>query len=109
MKINAVLKSLSHPIRRDILTRLQNGPISAGDLADAYPVSKPTMSTHFASLKEADLIVGERDGVTILYRLNATVAEEALSTLMGLLGTGETKTSDNLPPVQSKLKSETGR
>ncbi len=89
MKINTVLKALSHPIRRDIITRLRNGPMSAGDLADAYEVSKPTMSTHFANLKEADLIIGERDGVTIIYRLNATVAEDALAALMGLLGTGE--------------------
>ena len=88
MKIATVLKALNHPIRRDIIARLQEGPITAGDLADAYDVSKPTMSTHFAALKAADLIEGHKSGVTITYHLNATVAEEAMSALMGLLGTG---------------------
>lgn len=86
MKIATVLKALNHPIRRDIIARLQDGPLTAGDLADAYAVSKPTMSTHFAALKEADLIYGEKEGVTITYHLNATVAEEAMSALMSLLG-----------------------
>ncbi|GLQ20588.1 metalloregulator ArsR/SmtB family transcription factor [Algimonas porphyrae] len=90
MKINLVLKALNHPIRRDIIARLREGPLSAGDLAAFYDVSKPTMSTHYATLKDADLIRGEKDGVTIFYHLNATVAEDALSSLMALLGTGET-------------------
>lgn len=89
MKLANVLKALNHPIRRDIIERLKGGPVTAGDLADAYQVSKPTMSTHFATLKEADLIRGERDGVTITYHLNATVAEEAISALMDLLGQDE--------------------
>ena len=88
MKINKVLKALSHPIRRDIISRLQAGPMTAGDLAALFDVSKPTMSSHFAALKEADLITAERDGVTIHYHLNATVADEAISVLMGLLGAG---------------------
>jgi len=91
MKIAIVLKALNHPIRRDIIARLQKEPITAGDLANAYDVSKPTMSTHFATLKEADLIEGKKEGVTITYHLNATVAEEAMSALMGLLGTGAGK------------------
>lgn len=91
MKLANVLKALNHPIRRDIIARLQDGPITAGNLADAYDVSKPTMSTHFATLKDADLITGIKDGVTITYHLNATVAEEAMSALMGLLGAGTEK------------------
>ncbi|GJL94013.1 MAG: hypothetical protein DHS20C05_04180 [Hyphococcus sp.] len=91
MKVNAVLKALSHPIRRDIVSRLRDGALTAGDLADAYDVSKPTMSTHFAALKEADLVTAERDGNSIYYHLNVTVAEEALSALMSVLGAGEEK------------------
>lgn len=88
MKFNQVLKALSHPIRREIIAQLREGPLSAGALAENFSVSKPTMSTHFASLKEADLIYAERDGVTIFYHLNATVAEDALSEMMDLLGVG---------------------
>lgn len=88
MRISQVLRALSHPIRRDIISRLREGAQTAGELAEGYDVSKPTMSTHFAALKEADLIYGERNGVSIVYHLNATVADEALAVLMGLLGAG---------------------
>lgn len=93
MKLAIVLKALNSPIRRDIIARLQDGPLTAGDLAESYDVSKPTMSTHFAALKEADLIEGRKDGVTITYHLNTTVAEEAMAALMGLLGTPSLETS----------------
>lgn len=89
MKIATIIKALNSPIRRDIITRLREGPISAGDLAAAYAVSKPTMSTHFSVLKEADLIEGMREGTTITYQLNVTVAEEALVFFMDLLGRGK--------------------
>ena len=98
MKLATVLKALNHPIRRDIITRLQDGPLTAGDLADSYDVSKPTMSTHFAALKEADLIEGRKDGVTITYHLNTTVAEEAMAALMGLLGRSANDETDEIIP-----------
>lgn len=87
MTLGTVIQALNHPIRRDIIERLKSGPITAGDLADAYEVSKSTMSTHFAALKEVALISAERDGNTIIYHLNATVAEEAMISIFGLLDT----------------------
>ena len=81
-----VFKALAHPVRRDVLRALRDGPQSAGELAARYPVSKPTMSGHFASLKAASLIIAERHGTTIVYRLNASVADEALGWLMELVG-----------------------
>lgn len=94
MKLGAVIKALGHPIRRDVIKRLRDGPMTAGDLAEAYSVSKPTMSTHFQALKEADLIIGKKDGVSITYRLNTTVADEALASLIGLLSNQETAGAD---------------
>ncbi len=87
-----VFKALAHPVRRQVLTKLRDGPMTAGDLADAFAVSKPTMSGHFTALKEAGLIVAERHGTTIRYRLNAGAAEEAIALLMGLVGQKETDT-----------------
>jgi DNA-binding transcriptional ArsR family regulator len=87
-----VFKALAHPVRRQVLTKLLDGPMSAGDLADAFPVSKPTMSGHFTALREAGLILAERHGTTIRYRLNAGAAEEAIALLMGLMGRKETDT-----------------
>lgn len=82
--MNAVFHALAHPIRRQVLARLREGPLSAGALADGFDVSKPTMSGHFNVLKDAGLILAEREGVTIRYRLNVTVADEAVAALMDL-------------------------
>ncbi|WP_109261704.1 metalloregulator ArsR/SmtB family transcription factor [Hyphobacterium indicum] len=87
-----VFKALAHPVRRQVLKKLRDGPMTAGDLAAAFPVSKPTMSGHFTALKEAGLIRAERHGTTIRYRLNAGAAEEAIALLMGLVGKRETDT-----------------
>ncbi|WP_421789706.1 metalloregulator ArsR/SmtB family transcription factor [Hyphobacterium sp.] len=84
-----VFKALAHPVRRQVLKKLRDGPMTAGDLADAFPVSKPTMSGHFTALKEAGLILAERHGTTIRYRLNAGAAEEAIALLMSLMGKKE--------------------
>lgn len=81
-----VFQALAHPVRRAVLKKLKDGPVSAGALADAFPVSKPTMSRHFATLKEAGLIRAERTGTTIRYRLNVSVADEAVAAVMALLG-----------------------
>jgi DNA-binding transcriptional ArsR family regulator len=52
--------------------------MSAGELSDYFPVSKPTMSAHFGVLQEAGLIEAEKSGRTIIYRLVMSVLEEAL-------------------------------
>ena len=52
--------------------------MSAGELSDHFPVSKPTMSAHFTVLQEAGLIDADRSGRTITYRLVMSVLEEAL-------------------------------
>lgn len=87
-----VFKALAHPVRRQVLKKLRDGPMTAGDLAAAFPVSNPTMSGHFTALKAAGLIRAERHGTTIRYRLNAGAAEEAIALLMGLVGNKETDT-----------------
>ncbi len=93
---NNAYKALAHPIRRDILKRLQQGPLSAGELAKAYNISKPSLSTHFAVLKQSRLIQPERDGNHIYYRLNTAVADEVLAGIMDLLGLGTSKiTNEN--------------
>jgi len=82
-----VFQALAHPVRRAVLKKLRAGPMTAGELADEFSVSKPTMSRHFATLKDADLIQAERLGTTIRYRLNVSVAQEAMSALLNVLGT----------------------
>ncbi len=84
MGINTVFEALSHPVRREILHLLKAGPMSAGDLAGNFTLSKPTLSVHFAKLKDADLVAVERQGTSLIYHLNMSILEEALSGLLGL-------------------------
>jgi DNA-binding transcriptional ArsR family regulator len=76
--MNGVFKALSDPTRRRVLQLLRERPMSAGELSEQFPVSKPTMSAHFSVLQEADLIEAEKSGRTILYRLKMSVLEDAL-------------------------------
>lgn len=76
--MNGVFKALSDPTRRRVLQLLRERPLTAGDLSAHFPVSKPTMSAHFAVLQEAGLIAAEKTGRTITYRLRMSVLEDAL-------------------------------
>jgi DNA-binding transcriptional ArsR family regulator len=76
--MNMVFKALSDPTRRRVLELLRKRPMSAGELADCFAVSKPTMSAHFAVLREADLIVSEKLGKSVVYELQMSVLEDAL-------------------------------
>ena len=84
MGIQATLKALSEPIRRQILDMLKPGRLSAGEIAEAFPVSGAAISKHLSVLKEADLIRDTREGKFIYYELNASVLEEVMLWLSGL-------------------------
>ena len=84
--MNEVFEALAHPIRREILKLLRKRAMSAGDLAEHFTIAKPTLSGHFTVLKNADLVTTERQGTTIIYRLNMSVMEEALGAFMALAG-----------------------
>lgn len=60
--------------------------MSAGDLAAHFDVTKPTMSGHFAVLKDAGLVDATRQGTSLIYRLNTSVLEDALTSLMDGFG-----------------------
>ena len=83
---NQVFKALADPTRREILRLLGNGEMSAGDLAEKFDMTKPSMSHHFAILKEADLVVCRRNGQQLIYSLNTTVAQDFLAWVWDLLG-----------------------
>jgi ArsR family transcriptional regulator len=79
-----VFDALAHPVRRKILKLLR--AMSAGEIADKVDIPKPTLSGHFAVLKAADLVGTERQGTTIIYRLNMSVLEEALAAMLDIAG-----------------------
>ena len=76
--MTTVFKALSDPTRRRVLQLLRERPLSAGELCEHFDVSKPTMSAHFAVLKEADLVHAEKAGKSVIYHLKLSVLEEAL-------------------------------
>lgn len=84
--MNTVFDALSHPIRRQVLELLKGGGRTAGELADNFPVSKPTMSGHFAKLKAAGLIRGENRRGHVVYTLNLATLEEAVMGFMNRMG-----------------------
>ena len=76
--MTTIFKALSDPTRRRVLEILKEGPRSAGELAAEFNVSKPTMSAHYAVLREAGLIASEKSGKSIVYSLEMSVLEDAL-------------------------------
>ena len=88
---NSTFKALADPTRRGILALLRRGERTAGDLAQRFDMTKPSMSHHFAVLKEADLITSRRDGQQIWYALNTTVVQDLLSWAMDLIADSKMK------------------
>ena len=86
MGIQTTLKALSDPIRREILNLLKGGRMSAGEIADRFPVTGAAISRHLSVLKEADLIRDTREGKFIYYDLNASVLEEIMLWITDLKG-----------------------
>jgi DNA-binding transcriptional ArsR family regulator len=86
--MNRVFKALADPTRRRVLELLRQRPMTAGELSDHFEVSKPTMSAHFAVLREADLVDASKQGVTITYRLKLSVLEDALLGFSQVFGIG---------------------
>ncbi|MCB1020531.1 MAG: winged helix-turn-helix transcriptional regulator [Acidobacteria bacterium] len=76
--MSRVFKALSDPTRRRVLQLLRERPMTAGELAAAFDLSKATMSGHFAVLREAGLVEAEKEQRTITYSLKMSVLEEAL-------------------------------
>jgi DNA-binding transcriptional ArsR family regulator len=86
--VGQVFRALADPTRRKVLELLRAGPMSAGELSDHFPVSKPTMSAHFTVLREAGLVESAKAGKSVTYHLNLSVLEEALLGFAQTFGLG---------------------
>jgi ArsR family transcriptional regulator, arsenate/arsenite/antimonite-responsive transcriptional repressor len=81
---DTVFKAIADPQRRKILKLLQSGSLNAGQIADAFDITKGSLSYHFNILKEADLIRSERRGQEQVYSLNTSVLEDLAVLVLGL-------------------------
>lgn len=98
MGLQQTMKALADPVRREILTLLKGGRMSAGAITDHFPVTAASISRHLSVLKEADLIRDTREGKFIYYELNASVLEELLIWIAELNGPQESAGSDQQIP-----------
>lgn len=79
-------KALSDPIRRDILSLLKNGRLSAGEIGSHFDMTGATISYHLGILKKAGLVFESREKNFIFYELNTSVVEEVMLWLSELKG-----------------------
>ncbi len=84
--MDTVFRALTDPTRRKILKLLSGGEMTAGELAQRFPLSAPAMSYHFNVLKQANLISARKEGQQVYYSLNTTVLQDILLFLMELFG-----------------------
>lgn len=87
--LDRVYRALADPTRRKILRLLRARDMTAGEIAERFPLAKSTLSGHFAVLREAGLIVAEKQAQRIVYSVNVSAFEEALGATLELLRAGE--------------------
>jgi DNA-binding transcriptional ArsR family regulator len=85
---NTVFRALADPTRRGILEMLRSGPKNSGEIAERFPLTWATVSRHLAVLREAKLVVAERNGTGIIYELNTTVLEGLAQQLLSWADNG---------------------
>lgn len=86
MGFQETFKALSDPTRREILELLKNGPMTAGEIVERFPMTGATISHHLAVLRGAGLVLDEKKGKYITYELNMTVIEEIIGWAMSFEG-----------------------
>lgn len=79
---NSVFKALADPTRREILRLLRDGPRTSGEIAEHFSSSWPTISRHLGVLRDAELILAERNGQQISYELNTTVLDDVIAYML---------------------------
>lgn len=82
-------KALADPTRRRILELLRDGDLTAGELAEHFDISRPSLSHHLATLKSAGLVSDERRGQNIVYSLNTTVMQDLIGWFLGFSQSSE--------------------
>ncbi|WP_118973549.1 autorepressor SdpR family transcription factor [Taibaiella koreensis] len=82
--MNSLFKALNDPIRRDILKYLRERDLTAGEIADLFDISKPSISHHLDILRHAGLVSSEKQGQFITYSINTTVLDEVLEWIIAL-------------------------
>ena len=94
--MNKVFKALNDSTRRQILDMLKEQDLTAGEIANAFNISKPSISHHLDLLKQADLISATREGQFLRYSLDTTVLQDALQWIIALVEQKNVTDNDEL-------------
>lgn len=92
-EMNLLFKALGDPTRRQIIELLRKRDMTAGEIADSFSISKPSISHHLDLLKQADVVVSIKEGQFITYSLNTTVFDDVVKWIMDVSDKGKTKNS----------------
>lgn len=87
--MNESFKALSDPTRRKILRLLREKDMTAGEIAEQFNMTKPSISHHLSQLKRANLVIDERQGQHIIYSLNTSVVQEMVGWFLDIVGKEE--------------------
>jgi len=87
--MNEVFKALADPTRRKILDLLKERDLTAGEIAEHFEMSKPSISNHLKILKTAGLVLDEKKGQFIMYSLNSTILQDVIKWLLDKKGKGD--------------------
>jgi ArsR family transcriptional regulator, arsenate/arsenite/antimonite-responsive transcriptional repressor len=87
--LDATMRALADPTRREILKALRRGDLTAGEISGRFPMTAASVSHHLSVLKEAGLVTVERNGRNQIYSLESTVFQELIQEMMELFGTGK--------------------
>lgn len=79
-----IFKAINDETRREILEYLKTKDMSAGEIADKFKISKPSISHHLDLLKRAGLVTSEKQGQFVIYSLNTTIIEDLLQWILTL-------------------------
>jgi len=82
--LNSLFKALNDQTRRQIVELLKERDMNAGEIAEKFNISKPSISHHLDILKRADLITSEKKGQFVEYSLNTTILEDLMTWIIGL-------------------------
>jgi ArsR family transcriptional regulator len=82
--MNEAFQALGDPTRREILRLLRARDMTAGAIAERFPLARSTLSGHFNVLKHAGLIIAEKHGTTVVYSLNLSVVDETVAAVLDL-------------------------
>ena len=87
--MNDLFKALSDPSRRKIIQLLKEGDLTAGEIANHFDMAKPSISHHLNLLKQANLVLSQKQCQNVIYSLNTTTLQDALSFFFDLINKGD--------------------